>query len=113
MGTEKKDRSIFVKDVLRAVAVMNVPIDDGDMLGSVDRLRMARGDGDVIENAKAHAARLARVMAWRANGTKRIVDFAPKNGVNRGDGTASGPASRIGSGFANVGVTGAQLMKAP
>src|SRR5215510_4595243 len=43
------------EDVLRAVAVMHVEIDDGGALGG-HLLRVARGDGGVVEQAKSHRA---------------------------------------------------------
>ncbi len=45
------------EDVLRAVAVMDVEIDDRDALGAVDGLGVARGDRRVVEEAEAHRRR--------------------------------------------------------
>ena len=60
---------VVPENVLRAVAVMNVEIDDRDALGAVDRLGMACGDGGVVEEAEAHRRRdfgmMARAGAWR------------------------------------------------
>ena len=42
------------EDGLRAIAVVNVEIDDGDALGAVQLLRVTRGDGGGVEEAEAH-----------------------------------------------------------
>jgi hypothetical protein len=55
------------KDVLRAVAVVYVEIDDGDTFGAVLGARVQAGDGRVGEEAKAHDAIAFGVVARRAN----------------------------------------------
>src|SRR5207253_45821 len=57
-------RSILIKDALRAVTVMYVPIDDGDSLDLfISLLCVACGHGDIIEKTKAHRSIGCRVMA--------------------------------------------------
>src|SRR5207249_12083988 len=47
---EIEDSRIFIKDALRAVTVMHVPIDDGDSLDFfISLLCVPRGHGDVTE----------------------------------------------------------------
>ncbi len=53
------------EDVLGAVAVMDVEVDDRDALEAVHVERAARRDGDVVDEAEAHRARARRVMAGR------------------------------------------------
>ena len=55
---------------------MHVEIDDRDAVQAVLLLRMARGDGDIVENAKAHRPRGLGVMAGRALCTKALSRLA-------------------------------------
>src|SRR5207248_3102587 len=52
MRAEVENRRILVEDVLRAVAVVIVPIDDQRAADAVDLLQIARRDGDVVEYAE-------------------------------------------------------------
>ena len=61
------------EDVLRAVAVMHVEIDDRGALDAVALLRMARGDGGVVEQAEAHRPRGLGMMAGRAHGDEGVA----------------------------------------
>ena len=45
------------ENMLRAVAVVHVEIDDGDALDAMNGLSVARGDRRVVEEAKAHRGR--------------------------------------------------------
>ena len=66
---------IVPEDVLRAVAVMDVEIDDRDALGAVGRLGVTRGDGRIVEEAKAHRRRDFGMMAGRARGDEGVSDL--------------------------------------
>src|SRR6185312_15116680 len=70
-------------DRLGAVAVMNVPVDDGDALGAVLLLRVTGGDDGVVEEAKAHRPVGLGVVARRADGAKGIGGEAAQNLVDR------------------------------
>jgi hypothetical protein len=81
--------SVRVEDVLRAVAVVHVPVDDEHALDAVLRLRGACGDGDVVEQAEAHgrsawrggrAAGTARAPCGPALSTSARVDGAARRG---------------------------------
>jgi hypothetical protein len=63
---EEEHRRVRVEDVVRAVAVMDVPVDDHDALHAQRRLRVPSGDGGVVEEAEAHGARDLGVVARRA-----------------------------------------------
>lgn len=51
---------------------MNVPIQNRDAVQPVNGLCVARGDGDVVENAEPHRAVGGGVMTGRARGAKGI-----------------------------------------
>ena len=72
---------------------MDVEIDDRDALGAVDRLRVACGDGGVVEEAEAHRGRDFGVMTRRARGDEGVADLAAHHFVDREDG-AAGRAQR-------------------
>src|SRR5271166_846775 len=70
------DGSVIPKDVLRAVTVMDVEIDDRDALGAIDRLGVTRGNGSVVEETESHWRRDFRMMARRARGDEGVSDLA-------------------------------------
>ena len=76
---------IVPEDVLRAVAVVDVEIDDRDALGAVYRLGVTRGDGRIVEETKAHRRRDFRMMARRARGDEGVSDLPGHHLVDRED----------------------------
>ena len=54
MRRAEQHRFIRPENILRAIAVMDVEIDDGDALGAMGGLRVARRDRDIVEEAEAH-----------------------------------------------------------
>ena len=67
----------------RAVAVMDVEIDDRDTLGPVRRLGVARGDGHVVEEAETHRRRDFGMVAGRARGDEGVSRLAVHHVVDR------------------------------
>ena len=65
-------RLVGPEDILRAVAVMNIEIDDRDTLGAMNGLRMPGGDRRVVEEAKAHRRRAFGMMAGRPRRDKGV-----------------------------------------
>src|SRR5581483_1725763 len=61
----EQNRRVFVEDRLRPVAVVDVPVDDGDLLETVVLLRVTRRDRDVVEEAEAHREVRRRVVPGR------------------------------------------------
>ena len=53
-GADHHDARIAGKNILGAVAVMHVEIDDRGALETVHRERVRDADGDVVEQAEAH-----------------------------------------------------------
>ena len=85
---EVEHRAVFIEDVLRAVAVMHVPIDDQHLAQMVLVLCIAGGDGGVVEHAEAHAARGRGMVSRRPRQTEGVFRLAVEHGV---DGHAAGP----------------------
>ena len=63
---------IFVKDILGAVAVMHVKVQDRDTLEPVYVHGVACAHSHIVENAKSHCAVIRGVVTTRSHGTKRI-----------------------------------------
>lgn len=80
---EEEHAAVGVEGVLRAVAVMDVPVDDRHLLHTMRFLRVARCDGHAVVDAKAHPSRGGGVVARRANSRERVPDFAAKDRVYR------------------------------
>ncbi len=45
----KQHAAILIKDVLRTIPMMHIPIDDGNLLSAMLLLRMSCSNGDVIK----------------------------------------------------------------
>ena len=65
MRAEEKDGWVFVENVLCAVAVVNVPINNQYPFGAVFRLRVAGCNGNRVEKAESHAPVPLGMMAGR------------------------------------------------
>ena len=71
VGRGVEHARIVEEDVLRAIAVMHVEIDDGDALGAELALRLARHDGDGVDEAEPHRPLALGVVAGRAHARRR------------------------------------------
>src|SRR5262249_53562007 len=81
---EEINTRIVVKNSLRAVAVMHVPIDDRDLIDlGILLLRVTRGDGDVIEKTKAHRALFGRVITRRTHRHKPVLHVPGHDQIDR------------------------------
>ena len=83
------------ENILRAVAVMHVEIDDGRALGMVAVLRIARRDRRVVEQAEAHRPRRLGVVAGRANGDEGVGRLLVHHLVDRAHGAAGAAQGRF------------------
>ncbi len=86
MGRGVHDAAIAPEDVLRAIAVVHVEIDDGDALEPMRGLGVARGDRGVVEETKTHRRRRFGVVSGRPRRDEGVVDAPARHfvhGVNR------------------------------
>lgn len=67
MNRDEKRARVVVEDLLRSISVMDVPIDDGYLLETIDFTSVFGSDGNVVEDAKAETSFGFRVVSWRAN----------------------------------------------
>ena len=70
-----KDGVILFEGMLGSVAVMDVEIDNAHPFDLPLHLKVARGDGHVVEVAKAHGLPLFGMVAGRAHSAKGVVDL--------------------------------------
>ena len=90
-------------DVLGAVAVVHVEVDDRHALQAAHVERVARRDGDVVEEAEAHRLAARRVVARRAHGAEGVLDLAVDHRVGGRHRGAGGAQRRVpGAGQATV-----------
>ena len=89
-------RFVF-EDRLRAVAVVDVEIDDRDPRQAVAFERMRGGDGDVVEQAEAHRDVAGGMVPGRAHRAEGDVDLALEHGIGRGDARACGTQAASGN----------------
>ena len=90
MRAEEQHGAIGIKNVLRAVAVVYVPVRDQNAFRPVGALRMAGGDRHAIKEAEAHTARGAGVVPGWANDAECVAHLPGEDGVDSGEGAARG-----------------------
>ena len=88
MNGEEPDAAIGVEDVLRAVAVMYVPVDDHYAIELMLVAGRGSRDRNVAEEAKTHRMFTHRVMARRPHEAERCFRFALEHAI---DGVARRP----------------------
>ena len=74
----EEHRRVCVEDLLRPVAVMDVPVDDRDAASY-----MTRGDRDRVEETEAHRLLRRRVVARGAAAHERVLEPARDDTVDR------------------------------
>jgi hypothetical protein len=95
MGRAIEQVAIGPEDVLRAIAVMDVEIDDRDALGIVALAGIESGNGGIVEEAKAHGPARFGMMAGRAHRAKDIMRFPTEDGVDARDRGTRGALGRL------------------
>src|SRR5215210_3566173 len=90
VGREVEHLPVFVEDVLGAVAVVHVPVEDGYSLDPA-RTGVLGGHRDVVEQTEPHPGHPPGVVAGRARDRKRRL---PRKGAL--DGRDGGPARQGG-----------------
>ena len=91
-------------DVLGAVAVVDVKVDDGHALQAVALQRVLGGNGHVAQKAKTHGLLARGVVAGRAGGAKGVGNLALQHGVGGVDGRTRRQQRRLPGVFAHRGV---------
>ena len=76
-------RPVGPEDVLRAIAVMDVKIDDSNTLRAMTLLRVARRDRSIVEQAEAHGPRGLGVVPGRTYRHESICSPAAHHLVDR------------------------------
>src|SRR6185437_8946272 len=81
---------VVAENGLRAVAVVDVEIDDGDTVETVRTERVRGGGRDTVEQAEAHRFVAGRVVSGRTHRAERAAGFAGEHGVGCGTCGAGG-----------------------
>ena len=111
MRTEKENTGIGVENILRPVAVVNVPVGNDNAFHSVFLLRIAGGHRDVIEQTKPHAAIGRGVMAGRANHAEGVGRFALHHKVDGVQAYARRSQGHVVGADADFGIAGAESLQ--
>jgi hypothetical protein len=82
MQRDEQNRVVLPEDLLRAVAMVDVIVDDRHAADAVNGLHVACSDGDVVDEAEAHRALRERVVAGRADEREAV----PVDGRQRAPG---------------------------
>src|SRR5690606_13748439 len=97
MRGEESDRWILVENLLRAVTVMNVPVDNQYAGKPVRSLSVPGGNGHVGEQAEAHRVGGKGMMSWRPREHDRLALRVGERGIDR---SQRGSGSKAGNGIA-------------
>lgn len=81
---------VFGKNLLRAVAVIQIEVENGDALHVMRRKRMCGPDGDVIEKTETHCRSSLGMMARRPNAAERNCDATIEHDIRCPHGCAGG-----------------------
>eukprot|EP01035_Chromulina_nebulosa_P029519 gene29520-39124_t len=76
-------RWIVPEDILRAITVVHIPVDNGNTLGAMLLLRIARRDCRRVEEAEAHRRVLFGVVAGWPGRSKAPASFKCEGSVGR------------------------------
>ena len=90
-GYLEKDRIVFVKDILGAIPVMDIPINNQNFANPMFLLSIPCSDCRVIKNAKAHTLVWGGVVTGRAAEAKRMTSQVGLKMVDCMQGTSRGP----------------------
>ncbi len=112
MRAEKEYRAVAIENILRPVAVMNVPIGDQNPAHAMLLLGVTRRDCHGVEDAEAHAAYRVGMMARRPPDADGVGNSLLDNRVHRVKSLARRAQRSIQRFWRNGGVAGAQLVKA-
>jgi hypothetical protein len=75
--------------------VVHIEVDDRDSVQSVRMQRVARGDGDVVEDAEPHRSRAAGVVSWWTHAAERGIHLLLHDEVGGEDRGARGAQGRL------------------
>jgi hypothetical protein len=91
---DEQDTIGRVEDVVRAIAVVHVPVEDQHAVQPVGVERVLSGDGDRVEQAEPHRTRAGRVVAGRAVQRRSAPRLARQQRVDHRHGPAGGVQRR-------------------
>ncbi|QTK79417.1 hypothetical protein AT6N2_C1719 [Agrobacterium tumefaciens] len=112
VGGAEQHGCVVPEDILRTVAVMHVPVDDGDTLRAVRLLRMAGGNRHIVEQTETHGLGGLGMVAGRAGcdedvvgGTGKHVIHGRHGGADAGQRSLKAFGGEIGVGLDPVDLT--------
>jgi hypothetical protein len=80
--TDEQDRVIIVEDLLCAVSMMDIPVDNGKPLNPILALGVPCCDRDVVEQTESHHLRRFSVMTRWSHSTKSAREIPCDNLIN-------------------------------
>lgn len=86
--TEEHIRSV-IEDVLGAISVVHIPVDDGDAL-ETGCPGVGRRDGDSVQEAESHGLVAGGVMSGRTDKDESRIDLTCHDGFDRIDARSGG-----------------------
>ena len=90
MSAQKEDRIVVIENVLGAVPMVDVPINDKNFSNPMFLLSVSGGNGCVIEDAKTHPLGRSGVMTGRTGQAKGMTSQVVQNVINRKKRAAGG-----------------------
>ena len=76
MHRDVKDPGVGLEQMLGAVAVVHVPVEDGHPFQAVMLQGIYRAQGDIVKKAETHGPVPLGVMPGRAHGAEGVIQLA-------------------------------------
>ena len=95
MGRPIEEIAVRREDLLRAIAVMDVEIDNRNALGIIMYARIKCGDSGIVEQAEAHGPARFGMMSGRPYRAEGIVRLAVEHCIDGGDSCSHPTQSRL------------------
>ena len=90
VSAQKEDRIVVIENVLGAVPMVDVPINDKNFSNPMFLLSVSGGNGCVIEDSKPHPLGRSGVMTGRTGQAKGMISQVAQNVINRKKRAAGG-----------------------
>ena len=99
MRVEEEDTRVLVKGILRAVAVVDIPVDDQHAFEAVHRLRVAGGERHGVEQAESHPLRRCGMVAGGTDDREGVGHATGADCIDRAEEPPGGMAGGVERGL--------------
>ena len=95
MRAHIENAGIVFKQVLRAIAVVDIPVEDENLFLAMLFLQVARGNCNVVKKTKPQGSIMLGMVTGWANECKAVIGVAPRDLIGQIQHRACGQAGNI------------------